>query len=94
MQVEAREVVPAAPAGLRRVAPCMARSSFYVASNSGKCSERHRRPWEGEGYRKLWARLRVCRVWRLRENNLPAASRTNPCAAINCVFRSQPARPK
>ena len=44
-------------------------------------------PWEGEGYRKVWARLRVCRDIRvarkrvlrlMRENNLLSPHRCPP----------------
>ena len=44
-------------------------------------------PWEGEGYRKVWARLRVCRDIRvarkrvlrlMRENNLRLAPSLPP----------------
>ena len=55
-------------------------------------------PWEGEGYRKVWARLRVCRDIRvarkrvlrlMRENNLrPIAAAA--VAAIPMTVRSAP----
>ena len=56
-------------------------------------------PWEGEGYRKVWARLRVCRDIRvarkrvlrlMRENNLLSLNHrcTPPMAAIPMTVRS------
>ena len=75
--------------GLRRVCAAwgMARSSFYaMTSGNSPISDQalieadlEASPWEGEGYRKVWARLRVCRDIRvarkrvlrlMRENNL------------------------
>ena len=54
-------------------------------------------PWEGEGYRKVWARLRVCRDIRvarkrvlrlMRENNLLSPHRSAAVAAIPMTVRS------
>ena len=54
-------------------------------------------PWEGEGYRKVWARLRVCRDIRvarkrvlrlMRENNLLSPHRCRRLAEIPMTVRS------
>ena len=54
-------------------------------------------PWEGEGYRKVWARLRVCRDIRvarkrvlrlMRENNLLSPHRCRRRGAIPMTVRS------
>ena len=52
-------------------------------------------PWEGEGYRKVWARLRVCRDIRvarkrvlrlMRENNLLSAPSLPPPVGLGEVL--------
>ena len=63
------------PAKRRGPKPAMAR----IGAAGGDRSHLEASPWEGEGYRKVWARLRVCRDIRgcpqrvlrlMRENNL------------------------
>ena len=75
---------------------CHARSSFYAMKSRQQATawfeaDLEASPWEGEGHRKVWARLRVCRgicvsrkrVLRvMRENNLlllPPPWRKSPC---------------